>query len=399
MRLTGRDPAGPRALLWLTAGVSLAGAAPGYSGAPEPTAPPKPRAKDKGPELSFECKNPLFQNHWYAPDLDVAHMVAQPAAYSDLERCKMWNLHSSCCNPAMEGPQQNSFDAHREGLEQKVQMYRVYLDALNNLRTSEVYQKSDKVEQGLLDRAMASFKPTLEKAKQCMEAIMVFAAGMICFGCNPNWDQFVWRDHTGLVTRIHVAGESCVYVDQYCGVFGRHAENLRIKVMESTLAKVPSSPLPDFSMFKDRISTCDWLRDFAMQPFPSFRPVSFARAEEAAKRDLPQVRRPVVRRLAESAGPPIEELDRPRPPMEELDRAERRLAESAGPPMEELDRPTSGPQEPTAEPPTTPAPTAPPFATEPTHLLDPVRDGRQSGFHFDDVLSDESAGKSSTLRI
>merc|ERR1712129_529723 len=83
------------------------------------------------------------------------------------------------------------------------------------------------IERALFDRALDSFEPTLHAASDCINAIMVFVAGMTCFSCNPNWDQFVWRGITGDVTAVNVGGESCIYVADHCGPFGHAMQPLR----------------------------------------------------------------------------------------------------------------------------------------------------------------------------
>lgn len=132
-----------------------------------------------------------------------------------------------------------------------------------------MYQQEAAIERALFDRALDSFKPTLHAASVCINAIMVFVAGMTCFSCNPNWDQFVWRGVTGDVTAVNVGGESCIYVADNCGPFGHAMRRTMLLIMESTLAKQPP-PLPDLSMLEDRETTCQWLRTtIAMQPLRS----------------------------------------------------------------------------------------------------------------------------------
>merc|ERR1712216_365199 len=131
---------------------------------------------------------------------------------------------------------------------------------MGQVRGSGMYQQEDPIEQALFNRALDSFKPLLDSASACVRAIMIFVGGMVCFSCNPNWNQFVWRGATGSVTAVNVAGESCIYVANKCGPFGRAMRNTVSLIMESTLAKQPQLPLPDFSMLEDRERTCKWLR-------------------------------------------------------------------------------------------------------------------------------------------
>lgn len=217
--------------------------------------------------VSFECTNPLFQSHWYSTGSDIAHLSDTPVAYMDLVRCRMWNGHRSCCNPSMEAPQQLALN-HRQKLFNtwKARLER-YLSALTQLQQSEVFQHAEATEQALLNKAIDAFQAPLGHISQCIQSLMVFSAGMICFGCNPQWNKFVWRDTAGSVTAVNVAGESCVFVGRQCGKFGLAMQQLMASIMNSVLAKVPETPLPDLAMLGDRESICDWLRSsLAMQP-------------------------------------------------------------------------------------------------------------------------------------
>lgn len=166
---------------------------------------------------------------------------------------------------------------------------------------------------------------------------MVFTAGMICFGCDPNWADFVWRSGDGRVTAVNIDGDACVFVDEHCGPFGRAAAALVQRVMQSSLAKLPQTPLPALDMLVDREAMCDWLRKtLAVQPLAN--PASLSPYDDTA---------PLSRRLQSGA----EATTTPTPMMEA-----------------------------TAVPPTTLAPTAPPWATRPKHKFNPVDDGLKSGF-------------------
>jgi len=239
----------------------------------------------------------------------------------------------------MEAPQQLAFDSRRAQLVQKVALLSGYLQALMKVRRSDVYQQEDRIEQALFNRALDSFKPTLDSASTCVRAITVFIAGMICFGCNPNWDQFVWRGALGDVTAVNVGGESCIYVADKCGPFGRAMRRTISLVMESTLAKNPQLPLPDWAMLEDREKICEWLRTtIAMQPL---RGVLLRVVGNATKLDP---RKLTVSPVLGSSGM--------------ADATLRSLTLSA---------PVRNPL---------------PYPSRPHATLDPVRDGQQSGFFY-----------------
>merc|ERR1712232_1406977 len=122
---------------------------------------------------------------------DVGQLARAPVAHADLVRCRMWNLQPSCCTPSMESPQQLAFDDRRAQLGRKVGLLKDYLDELNKLRSSKVFALSDQKEQALLDRVLIDFRSALTLVPACVRTLITFVAGMVCFGCNPRWDDYV----------------------------------------------------------------------------------------------------------------------------------------------------------------------------------------------------------------
>lgn len=356
---------------------------------------PAARASDQAPD--YQCSDPLFRGHWFSDHHDAGHLEKTPVAYTDLVRCKMWNYHKSCCSPSMEAPQQRAFDGRCAQVGLWAPQLSAYLAALEDLRLTDVYRNSDVVEQALFDRSLDAFRPVLRHVRSCARAVMVFVAGMICFGCNPRWYDFVWREAGGAVTAVHVLGESCIYVDQHCGAFGSSAQQLAVLIADSALAKMPSLPLPDLSMFSSRERTCDWLRStIAMQPFRTDLPgnsvsrgrqLSLAKNDSVPKGPARNVTAPLTR-LA-NAGPA-----RTSPPDSIRRDPGHRTSQgpdigcggdgSAGASKDRSPGTMRKLSEDSAA--TTLSPDASPtVATRPRDALDPVRDGQQSGFEFDDA--------------
>lgn len=311
-------------------------------------------------QISFECMNPLFRGHWFTNRNDAAHLSDRPIAYTDLVRCRMWNYHASCCTPSMEASQQLAFDSRKAQLETKTALLESYAQALTEVADSAVYSHSDVVERALFDRALNAVRPALHQVADCTHAILEFVAGMICWGCNPRWSDFVWRDDTGTVVRVNIDGEACIYISQRCSPFGRAALDLNERVLESRLAKQPTTSLPDWSMLADRETLCEWLRSaVAMQPLPDF-----IHAQSGAQ----------PRALTATGGPGSgANASANASTTSNTGGTTTTTAPPAPPPA--VDLPSV-----TVEPPPRHPPTAPPYATSPRYALDPVHDGRQSGF-------------------
>ncbi|CAE8681978.1 unnamed protein product, partial [Polarella glacialis] len=302
----------------------------------------------------FQCMDPLFRSHWYSGRTDTAQLEARPVTHERLLHCRMWNGRASCCNGALEVTQQAAFDAYRVHFEGQIAMMRNYLASLEMLRETEVYSHTEVQEKGLFDRAVDSFKPALDLADGCVTAIMTFVAGMICFSCEPQWSYYVWRSGTGDVLAVQVDRKACLFVDRSCGGFGRAVQNMYMRTSESKLAKMPSLPLPASSMLDDREQMCEWLRSHvAMQPLrPSFPSQAAVRSSRALAQG--DTKNDLVSGQEES-----QDDD----------------GKDAYPIPEAVVRAT-------AMPPTVAPPAAPSRATEPSLVLDPVKDGLASGFEL-----------------
>mmetsp|Transcript_73447 Transcript_73447/g.204003 ORF Transcript_73447/g.204003 Transcript_73447/m.204003 type:complete len:434 (-) Transcript_73447:82-1383(-) len=354
-----------------------------------------------GAAISFECQDPLFRAHWHslASEVDAGQLEAQPVEHKNLVRCKMWNYHSSCCGPSMESPQEQAFETRRANLERKVGLLKAYLASLESLHASQVYTRAAAKERALLDRALDSFRPALAAVQTCARALLEFVAGMVCFGCNPVWNAFVERDASGAVRAVNVASETCIYVDKSCGALGHGARAVEETVMASSLAKLPRTPLPDFSMFADRETLCAWLRStLALQPMLGALPAAVplgrrlpdmatnasggryvvdadAGHDRVGDRDVGGVGHDVGGVTIGTREDGLDAFDAvpPAPAHAPLVPPLMELAEAEGRRLPDFVLPGDS----------KPLPTAPPYATMPTAILDPAGDGRNSGFDLD----------------
>merc|ERR1712196_154371 len=146
-------------------------------------------------------------------------------------------------------------------------------------------------------------------------------------------------------------GESCIFVADSCGPFGRAMRNTVSLVMESTLAKLPKLALPDFSMLTDREQMCQWLRKtIAMQPL---RDVTLQKVVNASQLHSRYSLSYSNRRLE----------------MLEMYTDSTAGNYSFEPSTRLLQAPV-------------PFKAAPPYPSRPRATLDPVRDGQQSGFFY-----------------
>ncbi|CAE7401703.1 Spon1 [Symbiodinium sp. CCMP2592] len=301
-------------------------------------------------EASFQCMNPLFRIQWHTGATDLAQLLPRPSVHHDLLRCPLWNQKPSCCSTSLEPFQLRIFDAHRDRMEKQVQVLEEYLSLMVKLRGSEVFEDAVLLEQDFLDRAVDAMRTALSHAKPCILHFLAFVAGMVCFSCQPDWVDYVWRNPLGQVTGVNVDPNACIYVDRGCGAFGHTVQVAYLHVMETRLAKYPAASLPDFSMFFSREALCEWLRGTV-----AVHPLAFQPSEVLTRRLSREV--PANRRM------PQRHLDAP-------------LGTSSSTPLPEAV------VQATAIPTSLPLPQAPTGPSSPALAFDPAKDGLASDFRM-----------------
>ena len=235
-------------------------------------------------------------------------------------------------------------------MEKQVQVLEEYLSLMVKLRGSEVFEDAVLLEQDFLDRAVDAMRTALSHAKPCILHLLAFVAGMVCFSCQPDWVDYVWRNPLGQVTGVNVDPNACIYVDRGCGTFGHTVQVAYLHVMESRLAKYPAASLPDFSMFFSREALCEWLRGTV-----AVHPLTFQPSEVLTRR--------LSREVSANRGMPQRQLDAP-------------LGTSSSTPLPEAV------VQATAIPTSLPLPQAPTGPSSPALAFDPAKDGLASDFRM-----------------
>ncbi|CAE8722865.1 unnamed protein product [Polarella glacialis] len=144
-------------------------------------------------------------------------------------------------------------------------------------------------------RVLRKYDAILDPGKghaRCLAAVLVYTAGMICFGCDPEWAKEVETDD-GRLVRILVSVRSCAGLWSDCAAFGLQARDLREAILDSSLALRQDMPMEPLHMFEDQQSLCDWAHDaIAMHPFTT--------PSELEKETTPPISELARRRLADS---------------------------------------------------------------------------------------------------
>lgn len=160
---------------------------------------------------------------------------------------------------------------------------------------TKVYQYSGAEMQALFDEALASVQHSTTVFAPCLSAMLQYAAGMICFMCDPQWETYLYKaDQSAEETAekeqylegasydaVAVGSGACVKLWAGCAAFSAAARDAWEKVLQCPLAKQIEQPLPDLPAFFSKPELCEWARAaIALQPLAE------------TSRSLPQQRLP-----------------------------------------------------------------------------------------------------------
>lgn len=233
--------------------------------------------------LDEQCRDPLFGAHWYGKN-DIPTLDNFPTVETGLKLCPAYNRLASCCNTGFEQQQQKHFDFWRNTIfAAKLARVAMHRQAVSDVQNTAEYAVASHTEVEQIKSAMERFAPVLNPVihADCLSAAITYVAGMICFGCKPDWFEYINRRNNEVV-RVRVASSVCVEVWSRCEPFGEAARALEQALLDSVLAKQAKKPAESLSMFFDQQSLCSWLHDrVALHPF--------TRPTEADKEAAPEV--------------------------------------------------------------------------------------------------------------
>lgn len=233
--------------------------------------------------LDEQCRDPLFGAHWYGKN-DIPTLDNFPTVATSLTLCPAYNRQASCCNELFEQQQQKHYSFFRETIfAAKLSRVAIHRQAVKDVRNTAEYAVASHTEVEQLKSAIERFAPVLnpDVHADCLSAAVTYVAGMICFGCKPDWFEYV-NQRNGQVIRVRIAPSVCVEMWSRCEPFGEAARALEQALLDSVLAKQAKKPAESLSMFFDQQSLCSWIHDrVALHPF--------TRPTEADKEAAPSV--------------------------------------------------------------------------------------------------------------
>lgn len=250
------------------------------------------------------CRNVLFKMHWSVRDGSLQTLTPLPDFHTNLRLCPAFNGQPSCCRQTFEEEQSLHFDFWRQVFMSKLQHLRANEAATQAIELTDEYNAATPQDREQLRRALHAYTAVLEPRGHavCFASLLSYAAGMLCFACDPAWGEKV-QFIMGKPIRVHVADTTCTSLWASCEHFASLARSLRQLVLDSRLAGGQSQPMENLDMFSGQQDLCDWAHDsIAMHPFTT---------PGEAEREATPPQKDMDRRLA--LGPPVQSSQHPLP--------------------------------------------------------------------------------------
>lgn len=219
----------------------------------------------------LECQNPLFYTHW-AGKIDIQTLSPYPAVRTNLKNCPAYNHHPSCCHQTFESEQQKYFDLWVTKFQDLVLRVAAHRESV--IAAGQRLAVAPGIEQQQFDAAVAAYDDVLSPAVQapCFSKLITYVAGMICFGCRPDWALYAVVEkgfRSGeRVVRVRMERKVCDEMWAACREYGLRVASLYSLLRDSSAARRASLAQPDLSMFLAEQLLCDWIHDtVALHPF------------------------------------------------------------------------------------------------------------------------------------
>jgi len=148
-----------------------------------------------------------------------------------------------------------------------------FLDGLAEVRNTTTFARALSLDRFYFDATIRAVIDMMRSYRPCFEALGEYAAGMVCFACEPEWVRYVWRDARESVVGVSIASRSCVDLGSRCEMFMSAKTAFSGSSAMTKLTQIPGNALPSFGMFSSREALCDWAAtNIALRPFPGHSP-------------------------------------------------------------------------------------------------------------------------------
>eukprot|EP00931_Biecheleriopsis_adriatica_P107277 TRINITY_DN81624_c0_g1_i1.p1 TRINITY_DN81624_c0_g1~~TRINITY_DN81624_c0_g1_i1.p1 ORF type:complete len:363 (+),score=66.08 TRINITY_DN81624_c0_g1_i1:70-1089(+) len=222
-----------------------------------------------------QCKNPLFETHWAGKN-DIQTLTDFPVVKTNLNLCPHYNQKASCCRQTFESEQLKFFNFWEQAFQDKLLRLEANRQAvIAAAGYLDPQQESFKTDYQQFQAVLQRYHDLLqgkEKSK-CLSMLLTYVAGVICFSCKPNWFHYTVLEGDSdamvdQVIRVRMTTSVCLDVWAMCKHFSQQAVALDLALRDSSVARNASVATEDLDLFKGKQTLCDWMHDqVALHPF------------------------------------------------------------------------------------------------------------------------------------
>ena len=211
-----------------------------------------------------DCFNPLFQPHW-AGKSDIRHLASKPETQNSLSLCPFWNLQPACCTVSFEDEQRKAFQRWESHWKDKASHLAGFRSQMEDFGVSQEYRDAPPAQRALFDGALKSIRYVVATYGVCFDTLLEYAAGMLCFSCQPHWHhQVLLSDDHSRVLLLRIEESSNNELWDHCRPLSSAAKELDHRIQDSMLAKRLTSSYVDFRMFVDRIRLSQYMESVGL---------------------------------------------------------------------------------------------------------------------------------------
>eukprot|EP00439_Symbiodinium_sp_Y106_P049076 s1348_g6.t1 len=218
-----------------------------------------PTLRAAEPGSAGDCFNPLFQPHW-AGKSDIRHLASRPTVQNSLNLCPIWNLRPACCTVSFEDEQKQAFQRWETHWKNKASHLELLRSQMEDFGVTQEYRDASSTQRVLFDAALDSMRYVVATYGICFDTLLEYAAGMLCFSCQPHWHhQLLLDDSNSRVLLLRIEESSNNELWDSCSPLSYAAKELDHRIQDSMLAKRLTSSYVDFRMFDDRIRLSQYM--------------------------------------------------------------------------------------------------------------------------------------------
>jgi len=216
-----------------------------------------------------QCEDPLFQTHWAGKN-DIPTLTSIPTVQTNLLKCKAYNERASCCHQGFETEQDKYYEFWKKTLKAKFQRANAHrLAVVAAEQTALQNGAASRIDLEQMEVVKKRYVDVLSPSTQagCFSNVLTYVAGMMCFGCKPDWFQYTVMsgDH---VMRVRLARSVCLKLWASCAAFAESVSKLRVAIQDSRIARSASRSEESLDMFLNQERLCEWAHDeIALRPF------------------------------------------------------------------------------------------------------------------------------------